>query len=114
MPAQLPLEPRQVGSEELEEHNLKLDGKYKEIEANEVMFEEYKTEDADLVVVAYGVVSRIVYSTIDMARADLARIERIGKRRRLLRFGMASFFSGLASLVGAVIGCPPHSQVLRP
>jgi len=53
---------------ELEDHNLKLDAKYKEIMANEVMHEEYKTEDADLIVVAYGVVSRIVYSTVDMAR----------------------------------------------
>ena len=53
---------------ELEEHNLKLDKKYKQIEASEVMYEEYKTEDADLVVVAYGVVSRIVYSTVDAAR----------------------------------------------
>jgi 2-oxoglutarate ferredoxin oxidoreductase subunit alpha len=36
--------------------------------ADEVRYEEYQTEDADLVVVAYGVVSRIVYSTIDQAR----------------------------------------------
>jgi len=56
--------------EDLEEHNLKLDRKYKEIMAKEVMFEEYQTDDADLVVVAYGVVSRIVYSTIDQARAE--------------------------------------------
>ncbi len=55
-------------AEDLEAHNLKLDAKYKEIMANEVIYEEYKTEDADLVVVAYGVVSRIVYSTVDMAR----------------------------------------------
>jgi len=55
-------------AEDLEAHNLKLDAKYKEIMATEVMYEEYKTEDADLVVVAYGVVSRIVYSTVDMAR----------------------------------------------
>ena len=54
--------------EELEQHNLKLDRKYQEITANEVLFEEYQTEDADLVVVAYGVVSRIVYSTVDAAR----------------------------------------------
>ncbi len=54
--------------EELEQHNLHMDRKYKEIEANEVLFEKYKTEDADLVVVAYGVVSRIVYSTVDAAR----------------------------------------------
>lgn len=55
--------------EELERHNLKLDAKYKEIEAAEVRYEEYRTDDADLVVVAYGVVSRIVYSTVDQARA---------------------------------------------
>jgi pyruvate/2-oxoacid:ferredoxin oxidoreductase alpha subunit len=56
--------------EELEQHNLKLDKKYQQIAASEVRFEEYRTEDADLVVVAYGVVSRIVYSTIDQAREE--------------------------------------------
>ncbi len=55
--------------DELERHNLKLDAKYKRIEAAEVLYEEYRTEDAELVVVAYGVVSRIVYSTVDQARA---------------------------------------------
>jgi pyruvate/2-oxoacid:ferredoxin oxidoreductase alpha subunit len=54
--------------DELEQHNLKLDAKYKEITAKEVRYEEYRTEDADLVVVAYGVVSRIVYSAVDAAR----------------------------------------------
>ncbi len=56
--------------EELEAHNLKLDRKYREIMAGEVIVEEYKTEDADLIVVAYGVLSRIVYSTVDQARAE--------------------------------------------
>jgi pyruvate/2-oxoacid:ferredoxin oxidoreductase alpha subunit len=53
---------------ELEDHNLKLDRKYREIMANEARCEEYRTEDADLVVVAFGIVSRIVYSTVEMAR----------------------------------------------
>jgi pyruvate/2-oxoacid:ferredoxin oxidoreductase alpha subunit len=53
---------------ELEEHNQKLEAKYQKIIANEVLYEEYRTDDADLVVVAYGVVSRIVYSTVDQAR----------------------------------------------
>jgi pyruvate/2-oxoacid:ferredoxin oxidoreductase alpha subunit len=56
--------------EVLEQHNLKLDRKYRQIMADEVRYEEYLTDDADLVVVAYGVVSRIVYSTIDQARAQ--------------------------------------------
>ncbi len=56
--------------EELEEHNLKLDRKYQDILKQETRFEEYRTEDADLIVVAYGVVSRIVYSTVDQAREE--------------------------------------------
>jgi len=55
---------------ELEEHNLKLDRKYQEISAKEVRYEEYRVDDADLVIVAYGVISRIVYSTVDQARAE--------------------------------------------
>ena len=61
-------------SEDLERHNLKLDAKYDVIKANEVMYEEYLTEDADLIIVAYGIVSRIVYSTIDQARAQGKKI----------------------------------------
>ncbi|MCB1183987.1 3-methyl-2-oxobutanoate dehydrogenase subunit VorB [bacterium] len=56
--------------DELERHNLKMDAKYRDIMAKEVRCEEYRTEDADLVVVAYGVVSRIVYSAVDEARAE--------------------------------------------
>jgi pyruvate/2-oxoacid:ferredoxin oxidoreductase alpha subunit len=53
---------------DLERHNLKLDRKYKECEAQEVRCEKYRADDAELVIVAYGIVSRIVYSTIDTAR----------------------------------------------
>ena len=51
-------------SEELEQHNLKLEKKYKAIEENEVQYEMYHTEDAELVFVAYGTVSRIVKTTV--------------------------------------------------
>ncbi|MEG0180593.1 MAG: 3-methyl-2-oxobutanoate dehydrogenase subunit VorB [Terrisporobacter sp.] len=57
-------------SEELEQHNLKLEKKYKVIEENEVQYEMYKTEDADLVFVAYGTVSRIVKTTVDQMREE--------------------------------------------
>jgi len=53
---------------ELEQHNLKIDRKYQRIMADEVRFENYRTEDADLIIIAYGIVSRIVYSTVDQAR----------------------------------------------
>ncbi|MBK7703196.1 MAG: 3-methyl-2-oxobutanoate dehydrogenase subunit VorB [bacterium] len=57
-------------SADLERHNLKLDEKYRRIARDEVRFEEYQVEDADLIVVAFGIVSRIVYSTVDQARAQ--------------------------------------------
>ncbi|WP_434797797.1 3-methyl-2-oxobutanoate dehydrogenase subunit VorB [Terrisporobacter vanillatitrophus] len=57
-------------SEELEQHNLKLEKKYKVIEENEVQYEMYQTEDAELVFVAYGTVSRIVKTTVDQMREE--------------------------------------------
>ncbi|RDY22814.1 3-methyl-2-oxobutanoate dehydrogenase subunit VorB [Romboutsia maritimum] len=54
----------------LEQHCIKLDKKYNEIEKNEVQYEMYKTEDAELVFVAYGTTSRIVKTTIDLLRAE--------------------------------------------
>ena len=56
-------------SEDLERHNFKLEEKYQEITEKEVRFEEYKVDDADLIVIAFGIVSRLVYSTVDEARA---------------------------------------------
>ena len=57
-------------SEELEQDNLKLEKKYKAIEENEVQYEMYHTEDAELVFVAYGTVSRIVKTTVDQLREE--------------------------------------------
>ena len=68
-------EPRKIrsllmGEGELEEFNWKLDKKYKEIKKNEVRFEEYKTEDAEFLIVAFGISARICKSTIEMTRKD--------------------------------------------
>lgn len=52
-------------SEDLEKHNLKLQEKYKKIEENEVLYEAFDIEDADVVCVAYGTTSRIVKSAIN-------------------------------------------------
>ena len=48
--------------------NEKLQAKYKLIEENEQMYETYKTEDAEYLIVAYGSMSRIAESVVDMAR----------------------------------------------
>ncbi len=52
----------------LERHNRKLQAKYAEIERNEVRYEQYRLEDARLVVIAYGIVSRVVQSAVDLLR----------------------------------------------
>ncbi|SET12062.1 2-oxoglutarate ferredoxin oxidoreductase subunit alpha [Natronincola peptidivorans] len=51
--------------QELEYHNIKLDKKYKEMEANEVRYEKYKIEDAEVVLVAYGTTARIAKNAVD-------------------------------------------------
>ncbi|MBN1504453.1 MAG: 3-methyl-2-oxobutanoate dehydrogenase subunit VorB [Candidatus Eisenbacteria bacterium] len=59
-----------LSAEELEEHVLHLKKKYDQIEANEARFEEYKTEGAKMITVGYGIVSRILQSVVDTARAQ--------------------------------------------
>ena len=54
----------------LEDHNYKLQAKYKEIEQNEVRLEEFMTEDAEYILVAYGISSRICAKTVELARAE--------------------------------------------
>jgi 2-oxoglutarate ferredoxin oxidoreductase subunit alpha len=57
-----------LDSELLENHNLKLEAKYKEIEKNEVLYESFGLEDADVVCVAYGTTSRIVKNAIKLSK----------------------------------------------
>jgi pyruvate/2-oxoacid:ferredoxin oxidoreductase alpha subunit len=57
-----------LAPDDLEAHVRKLEQKYEEIARTEVRFEEYRIEGAEYVAVAYGIVSRILESAIDMAR----------------------------------------------
>jgi 2-oxoisovalerate ferredoxin oxidoreductase alpha subunit len=59
-----------LNAEQLEDFNYKIQKKYLKIEGNEVKFEEYRTEDADIVLVAYGISSRISRSAVDLARSE--------------------------------------------
>jgi 2-oxoisovalerate ferredoxin oxidoreductase alpha subunit len=54
--------------EQLEEFNYKLQDKYQEIKEKEVEYEEYHLEDAEIVLVAYGISSRIARSAVEKAR----------------------------------------------
>ena len=55
--------------DDLEEHNRKLQAKYREIEENEVLYQGFHLDDAKIVAVAFGIVSRVVRSAIELARA---------------------------------------------
>jgi 2-oxoglutarate ferredoxin oxidoreductase subunit alpha len=57
-----------LGAENLEEVNLRLQEKLKKIAANEVRWKEYGTEDADLLLVAFGTVGRICQTVVREAR----------------------------------------------
>lgn len=54
--------------DELEALNQKMDRVYQEVKKNECKVEEYKVEDADIILTAYGTVGRISKSAVDMLR----------------------------------------------
>jgi len=58
-----------LGDGVLEKHNEKLTAKYEQVQRDEVLCEEYLSDDAEIVVVAYGVAARIAREAVDRARA---------------------------------------------
>lgn len=54
----------------MEIRNIHLQAKYKEIEENEVRFEEINCEDADYLMIAFGSCARIAQKAMEMARAE--------------------------------------------
>ncbi len=57
-----------IKPEKMEEINLTLQRKYREIEEKEVRYETVDTDDADLLVVAYGLSARVAHKSVEMAR----------------------------------------------
>lgn len=55
---------------ELEEFNFRIQEKYEIIKENEVDYEEFEIEDADIVLVAYGISSRIARSAVELVRRE--------------------------------------------
>jgi len=56
--------------DDLEEVNLKLQKKYALITKKEQVCETYKTEDAELVIIGYGIISRLIRSAVDKLRNE--------------------------------------------
>ena len=57
-----------LDSEELEEHNRKLQRKYSEIQDKEVRYESFMMDDAKTVLIGYGIVSRVLKSAVEYLR----------------------------------------------
>lgn len=58
----------------MEQKNIDLQAKYKIISEKEVRFEEIKTDDADYILVAYGISARICMKVIELARNEGIKI----------------------------------------
>ena len=58
--------------ERQEEHILKLEAKYRAME-KDCSWEEYSAEDAEILLVAYGITSRVAHAAVEMARAEGVR-----------------------------------------
>jgi len=54
---------------QLEEFNFEIQEKYETIRENEVKYEEYMVDDAEIVIVSYGTSSRLSRTAVDVARS---------------------------------------------
>jgi pyruvate/2-oxoacid:ferredoxin oxidoreductase alpha subunit len=54
----------------MEAHIRRLQDKYKQCESAETRWESYRTEDAEVLLVGYGIVSRVLRSTVNLARQN--------------------------------------------
>ena len=59
-----------IQPEKMEQINLRLQEKYRTITEREVRFETVQTEDADYLIVAYGLAARIAHRAVELARAS--------------------------------------------
>jgi len=60
-------------SEGLEGHERRLEAKYIRAQKTEPRFEAYRTEDAEVLLVGFGIVSRVLLSTVDALRREGVR-----------------------------------------
>jgi len=64
----------ELDPDDLERHNQKLQRKYEIIATNDTRYEEYRLEDAEYVVVGYGIVSRLVHTAINQLRDEGVKV----------------------------------------
>ncbi len=59
-----------LDADEMEAHLHKLHAKYAEMQRTEIRYEEFHAEDAEVIIVAYGIVSRVVRTVVEMLRGE--------------------------------------------
>jgi len=59
---------------DLEAHQRKMQAKYEQARQEEPRYEAYQAEDAELLLVGYGIVSRILHSVVEEARREGLRV----------------------------------------
>ncbi len=57
-------------SDDLEKHQRDMEAKYRQAEQAEIRHEVYQTDDAEVLLVGYGITSRVLRSTVEVARRD--------------------------------------------
>jgi 2-oxoglutarate/2-oxoacid ferredoxin oxidoreductase subunit alpha len=87
--------------EKMEQVNAHLQEKYRQMEEHEVRYEEFDVEDADVLLVAFGLVARICQKTMQLAREKGLRV---GLLRPITLFPFPSKrLAELSAKVGAVL-----------
>jgi 2-oxoglutarate ferredoxin oxidoreductase subunit alpha len=81
-----------LGEGELEAHNWKLHAKYQQLKDNEARWEEYETDDANLIVTGFGSAARIAKTAVMMARDEGLKVGLL-RPITLFPFPEKAFFS---------------------
>jgi len=80
-------------------HNQNLQAKYREVEKNEVRLEEFQTDDADYLLVAYGTSARVSQKAVQLARAEGIKSWAF-KTNYLIPFSIRTFKRALPAIKG--------------
>lgn len=59
-----------LSADELEDHERRLEAKYIRAQKTEARFESYRTEDAEILLVGFGIVSRVLLSAVESLRRE--------------------------------------------
>lgn len=59
-----------LSADELEDHERRLEAKYIRAKKTEARFESYRTEDAEILLVGFGIVSRVLLSAVESLRRE--------------------------------------------